>query len=343
MLMATSPQSRRRHPRRSGSPCARRTVDRGHHPASAPLTLAQKTCKTTTREPLLTTGLPWSRIWGPPHLTAGAYLQIQPSASLNAITTAITVATWIRRDTNPATGDQYIIYRRNATIGSVVHILQTATGNVCFSINSDQICDGIIPTAEWHHIAGTYDGSTKRLYVDGILRTQSPSTGTLTFQNGYSLYLGSNQGGAFPFNGQLDDARIYSRAITADEVWKLAHPEAVDCELAAAGTACDDGNSCTTGETCQSGACSAAAATQTTCDAAFAFACPSAKRAVLIVGNSTPLSADDTAITTRLEAAGYGVQVLTDRDALPHHAAGKDLVVFSETVRIGSINVAHWR
>jgi len=185
---------------------------------------------------------PWTtagRINGAANLTANAYLQIQPAASLNAITTAITVSTWIRRDTNPTSGDQYVIYRRNATIASVVHILQTPTGSVCFAINSDQICDGTIPTAEWHHIAGTYDGSTKRLYVDGILRTRSPSTGTLAFRNGYSLCLGSNQGGTLSYNGQLDDARIYSRAITTDEAWKLAHPEAVDCELATAGTPFD--------------------------------------------------------------------------------------------------------
>lgn len=48
MLMASCPQPHRGHLRSSGAPCARRTMDRGHQPASAPFTSAQKISKTST-------------------------------------------------------------------------------------------------------------------------------------------------------------------------------------------------------------------------------------------------------------------------------------------------------
>jgi hypothetical protein len=51
-------------------------------------------------------------------------------------------------------------------------------------LGDSECCDGAIPIAEWHQVAGPYDGSTNRFYVNSILRTQFPSTGILTLPNG---------------------------------------------------------------------------------------------------------------------------------------------------------------
>ena len=74
-----------------------------------------------------------------------------------------------------------------------------------------------LPTASFAHLAMTYDGSVQRLYVNGSLVASSPRTGGVTTDSG-PLTLGRNKVWGEAFKGQLDDVRIYNRALTAAEV-----------------------------------------------------------------------------------------------------------------------------
>ena len=66
-------------------------------------------------------------------------------------------------------------------------------------------------------MAGTWDGSTQRLYLDGVeIGTLEPS-GTLS--SGTMIRLSSPDGE--PLNGMLDDARIYERALAQAEIMTL--------------------------------------------------------------------------------------------------------------------------
>ncbi len=71
---------------------------------------------------------------------------------------------------------------------------------------------------EWHHMAGTFDGSEMVLYIDGVMVDSlafSGPIGTDTYD--VSLANNSQEAGRF-FDGILDDARIYSRALTQQEI-----------------------------------------------------------------------------------------------------------------------------
>jgi gliding motility-associated-like protein len=76
-----------------------------------------------------------------------------------------------------------------------------------------------IQTNQWHNVIATYDGTTARLYIDCLLRASMPQAG-LTFTNGYDLFLGTLNTASFPywFNGDMDEVRIYNRALNQDEV-----------------------------------------------------------------------------------------------------------------------------
>ncbi len=66
-----------------------------------------------------------------------------------------------------------------------------------------------------HHVVGTYDGTTMRLYVDGVLRGSMTSTLELADHAG-PLTLGSGGSGAFP--GDVDEPAVYGHALTATDV-----------------------------------------------------------------------------------------------------------------------------
>jgi hypothetical protein len=73
-----------------------------------------------------------------------------------------------------------------------------------------------LPVNQWVHIAGTYDGQTQRLYVNGRLVSAEQQAGLIDPSNG-KLRIGGNSGGE-AFEGYIDDVRIYNRALGANEV-----------------------------------------------------------------------------------------------------------------------------
>lgn len=81
-----------------------------------------------------------------------------------------------------------------------------------------------LPTNEWTHVAVTLQGDTGKLYVNG----QVVASGDYMKLNPNELlatevYLGKSRFAADPyFNGSLDEVRIYNKALTVEEIKKLA-------------------------------------------------------------------------------------------------------------------------
>lgn len=70
---------------------------------------------------------------------------------------------------------------------------------------------------EWHHVAGTYDGTKLTIYIDGELKAEKETTAKIT-ANAYPVGIGRDVERNRGFNGLIDDARIYNRALTIDEI-----------------------------------------------------------------------------------------------------------------------------
>ncbi|MGC5744633.1 endo-beta-N-acetylglucosaminidase H [Chryseobacterium sp. NFX27] len=73
-----------------------------------------------------------------------------------------------------------------------------------------------LTTNTWNHIAATYDGSTMKIYINGVLDASAAASGNFT-ANGI-LYLGRNYENARTLNGFLDEFRVWKRALTASEI-----------------------------------------------------------------------------------------------------------------------------
>jgi hypothetical protein len=80
-----------------------------------------------------------------------------------------------------------------------------------------------ISLATWHHVAGTVDSGTKRVYVDGV--EQMMGTTNPTSYDTEPMRIGCDRGNGFIGNyfvGDVDDVRLYDRALAAAEIAGLA-------------------------------------------------------------------------------------------------------------------------
>ncbi|WP_155859065.1 LamG-like jellyroll fold domain-containing protein [Chryseobacterium oranimense] len=73
-----------------------------------------------------------------------------------------------------------------------------------------------LATNTWNHIAATYDGSTMKIYINGVLDASVAASGNFT-ANGI-LYLARNYDNSRTLNGFLDEFRVWKRALTASEI-----------------------------------------------------------------------------------------------------------------------------
>ena len=88
---------------------------------------------------------------------------------------------------------------------------------------------GAVAINTWHHIAATYNGSQMRLYVDGSRVGSQEKTGQIDTDSGVLAVLGNQTPGAGdrPFDGRIDDVRIYNRALGSNAISLLASGEVV--------------------------------------------------------------------------------------------------------------------
>jgi hypothetical protein len=82
----------------------------------------------------------------------------------------------------------------------------------------------------WHHVAAVYASPTSlEMYVDGILQTNDPtppaSVAFPTLVNAVNIGVFQRTSATDRYRGDIDDARLYDTALTAQEVAALAVPE----------------------------------------------------------------------------------------------------------------------
>jgi len=78
-----------------------------------------------------------------------------------------------------------------------------------------------VTASEWHHVLATYDGSVVTLYVDGVADPNTlPCNELSPYQSlkiGWDTYQQNRR-----WKGRIDEARIYGRVLTAEEITLLA-------------------------------------------------------------------------------------------------------------------------
>ena len=147
---------------------------------------------------------------------SGDYMRVANQAELNP-TSAITLEAWV----NPVTvSGCHTIFGKNYTLS---YWLGICNGKLRFYPHgSGTSVDGSasIPTSVWTHVAVTYDGTTRRYYINGALDlTSSLYPGALTTST-TDLAIGAdlNPLSLYEWYGDLDEVRLWTRALTQTEI-----------------------------------------------------------------------------------------------------------------------------
>ena len=150
------------------------------------------------------------------------YVEAPFSSSLN-LSKQITITAWInpssitsysRVVTKSHTSDAlpYTLY--GLLFDNANHIrLEIAKGGTQNAVNGKTT----IPLSTWTFVVGTYDGSTMKIYVNGVLDTSSSLKGSIDTNN-MPLSIGRSGFGSDYFTGMIDEVQIWNRALTAGEV-----------------------------------------------------------------------------------------------------------------------------
>ena len=79
--------------------------------------------------------------------------------------------------------------------------------------------------AQWHHVAASYDGSSVRLFLDGVKIGEQTISGNLGSSGTAPAFIGSSGGQREIFEGGIDDVRVYGHGLSEAAVAKLASGE----------------------------------------------------------------------------------------------------------------------
>lgn len=94
-----------------------------------------------------------------------------------------------------------------------VHVIRRRNG-----IEQEAAAYNVMETDRWIHLAGTYDGTMLRMYVDGVLRATQASALAMQSEAGTPF---SVSDGEYTLTGMLDECAIYGYAL--DEARIAAH------------------------------------------------------------------------------------------------------------------------
>ena len=146
---------------------------------------------------------------------ADDYVQVPDSASLD-LTAQITIDAWVY----PTVQGRRVVDKITAG-GSDGYLLDTWPGNVRFIVGNIGVVGSTpLSTGVWTHIAGTYDGSQLRVYVNGVL-DGSVNTNIAIPTNNLPLRIGADQNGSNLFNGLIDEVEIFGRGLSAAEIQSI--------------------------------------------------------------------------------------------------------------------------
>ncbi|GIZ10241.1 HYR domain-containing protein [Flavobacterium sp. UMI-01] len=150
--------------------------------------------------------------------------------------TAFSIEVWVKPETQSAspTNIKSILSKRNADNLSNPNGYDLRLDNnnyISFNWNNGGSVVSPLPitTSRWYHIAVTFNGTTYKLFIDGI-EIQS-TTGSAPVTNNFNCLLGAMDRNGNPnqptnhYKGWIDEIRIWNTALTTDQLHQMMNQE----------------------------------------------------------------------------------------------------------------------
>lgn len=148
-------------------------------------------------------------------------INVNDSNSLD-LTSGMTLEAWV----HPTVGSGYRTVALKERSGGLVYALYAVDGDNAGRPSAyirvggvDVSIVGVSPLLlnTWTHLAATYNGSTLRLYVNGVEVSSRIVSGSIAVSTG-RLRIGGNAIWGEWFAGRIDEVRIYNRALSTAEI-----------------------------------------------------------------------------------------------------------------------------
>ena len=77
-------------------------------------------------------------------------------------------------------------------------------------------------TNKWNHIVGTWNGTLASIYINGVKdNNQGNIQGEINYNEPSRVLVGQSFTNGYPFNGSIDEVRIYNRSLSTEEIQNL--------------------------------------------------------------------------------------------------------------------------
>jgi len=166
-------------------------------------------------------------------------IDLSSSAFLTTNTVSMTnktfsISFWAKFNTAPSGSNQYFFSQgtenntgKNLTFNyqDTNHLRFSFWGGSGYDIDTSGYDMTNFLGSTWHHYVVTFNNTTRagEIWVDNQKLTTNISTFSTSFTGGGSFYISKSSTYNSPFNGQIDDFRIYDKALSAYEIDILAN------------------------------------------------------------------------------------------------------------------------
>jgi prepilin-type N-terminal cleavage/methylation domain-containing protein len=151
------------------------------------------------------------------------YLDCGNNISVNSITGQLTLQAWVYPRESEAYG--YVISNTRDCCGTYNgYSLRISNGfprveiwNGTLTALSSTIAQNL---NQWNYIVGVFDGSTIKVYVNGVLGGSTSFAGTIGTPASYNLAIGAMGyvPGTYNINGMIDEPAIYNTTMTLSQI-----------------------------------------------------------------------------------------------------------------------------
>lgn len=161
-------------------------------------------------------------------------------AKVQQLTNQVTISFWMRQTqtwfgSSGTDGQMPLINKWNDNglwIGLRMQNPTNMSNRVRWRVNAGTFIESNtnVPVGTWHHVVCTYDGATLRIFQNGVQTASAAHTGTIT-NTAVNMFIGRQANGiptgGITYRGDMDEVKIYNRALNVSEVQTLFNNESV--------------------------------------------------------------------------------------------------------------------